>query len=54
MQLVADFAIRNKDKVFRLTAINDDAAEEAVKLREESKENSNNRPLDSSELHLCI
>ena len=54
MQLVADFAIRNKDKVFRFTAINDDAAEEAVKLREESKENkdqiyclerSNNTPL---------
>ena len=33
MQLVADFALANKDKVFRLTAINDDAAEDAVKDR---------------------
>ena len=38
MQLVADFALANKDRVFRLTAINDDAAQEAVKLREKSKE----------------
>ncbi len=39
MQLVADFALSNKGKVFRLTAINDDAAEDAVKLREKSKAN---------------
>lgn len=38
-QLVADFALANKDRVFRLTAINDDAAEDAVKLRELSREN---------------
>ena len=53
-QLVADFALANKDRVFRLTAINDDAAEDAVKLRELSRENkdaifclerSNNSPL---------
>ncbi len=31
MQLVSDFALQNKDSVFRLTAINDDAAEDAVK-----------------------
>ena len=54
LQLVADFALANKERVFRLTAINDDAAEEAVKLREKSKANkdeifclnrSNNTPL---------
>lgn len=39
MQLVSDFALQNKDSVFRLTAINDDAAEDAVKLREKSKSN---------------
>ena len=53
-QLVADFALANRDRVFRLTAINDDAAEDAVKLRELSKvnkdeifclERSNNTPL---------
>ena len=29
-QLVGDFALKNKERVFRLTAINDDAAAEAV------------------------
>ena len=33
MQLVGDFALKNKERVFRLTAINDDAAAEAVALR---------------------
>lgn len=36
-QLVADFALKNKEIVFRLTAINDDAAAEAVALREKSR-----------------
>lgn len=39
MQLVSDFALKNKEHVFRLTAINDDAAAEAVALREQSKLN---------------
>ncbi len=39
MQLVGDFALKNKERVFRLTAINDDAAAEAVALREQSKLN---------------
>ena len=38
-QMVADFALENKDRVFRLTAINDDAATEAVELRELSRQN---------------
>lgn len=37
MQLVGDFALKNKERVFRLTAINDDAAAEAVALREKSR-----------------
>lgn len=36
-QNVADFALKNKDRVFRLTAINDDAAKEAVEIRESSR-----------------
>ena len=36
-QLVSDFALNNKEIVFRLTAINDDAAAEAVALREKSR-----------------
>lgn len=36
-QLVADFALKHKEIVFRLTAINDDAAAEAVELREKSR-----------------
>lgn len=39
MQLVGDFALKNKERVFRLTAINDDAAAEAVALREQSRLN---------------
>ena len=39
MQLVGDFALKNKERVFRLTAINDDAAAEAVALREQSRQN---------------
>lgn len=38
-QMVADFALKNKDRVFRLTAINDNAASEAVELREQSRLN---------------
>lgn len=36
-QMVADFALKNKDCVFRLTAINDNAASETVELREHSR-----------------
>ncbi len=36
-QNVADFALKNRNCVFRLTAINDDAAKEAVELRELSR-----------------
>ena len=39
MQFVGDFALKNKERVFRLTAINDDAAVEAVALREQSRLN---------------
>lgn len=38
-QMVAEFALKNKDRVFRLTAINDNAASEAVELREHSRLN---------------
>lgn len=38
-QMTADFALKNKERVFRLTAINDDAAAEAVELRELSRQN---------------
>ena len=36
-QMVADFALKNKHIVFRLTAINDNAAAEAVEMREMSR-----------------
>ncbi len=36
---VAEFALQNKDRVFRLTAINNNAAAEVVVLREKSKIN---------------
>lgn len=39
MQLVGDYALKNKERVFRLTAINDDAASDAVALREQSRLN---------------
>ena len=38
-QMVADFALKNRNRVFRLTAINDNAASEAVELREQSRQN---------------
>jgi len=41
MQLVGEFALKNKERVFRLTAINDDAAEEVVAIREQSRQAPN-------------
>lgn len=40
-QMVADFALKNKRCVFRLTAINDNASTEVVELREQSRLNPN-------------
>jgi adenine-specific DNA-methyltransferase len=37
--LVAEFALRNKEKVFQLTAISDDAGKEIVALRDKSSKN---------------
>lgn len=39
MELVADFALKNRHKVFQLTAISDDAGKDIVALRDKSKEN---------------
>lgn len=36
--MVADYALENRDKVFRLTAVNDNAAQEVVEKRDESKD----------------
>ncbi len=36
---MGEFALQNKERVFRLTAINDDASKETVDLREKSKKN---------------
>ncbi|PIY94348.1 MAG: adenine specific DNA methylase [Candidatus Levybacteria bacterium CG_4_10_14_0_8_um_filter_35_23] len=38
--LVADFALENRDRVFQLTAIADDAAKEIVKIRDLSETNN--------------
>lgn len=39
-QVVGDFALENADRVFQSTAISNDAASETVKVRDESKKNS--------------
>lgn len=39
--LIADFALENKEKVFQLTAIADDAGKDIVSVRDNSKENEN-------------
>lgn len=36
-QMVSEFALKNKERVFRLTSINDNAASDTVELREVSK-----------------
>ena len=38
-ELMAQFALANKDRVFQATAISDDAGKEIVKVRDESKKN---------------
>lgn len=40
-QLVGEFALKNKERVFRFTAINDDAGADSVALREKSRRSLN-------------
>lgn len=39
LELMAQFALANKDRVFQATAVSDDAGKEIVKVRDESKKN---------------